>query len=203
MNRTPPEANTEYSRGQADPEGNSEGQTGVPGAASTRPGGVATGVVAMAIVGALALLVAEFTALFTVHVSNSSRPLKSVSGGSHHSYAMAVIAVCAVLLAVGVWRGSRTALLGIGALGLVALLIALLGDLGDATASGLILTSSHYIEASSTPSAGFFIEMGGALLLLLASVSGFLLTAPPPRPQRRTTDPSRKQEPRSGRRSAL
>jgi hypothetical protein len=96
---------------------------------------------------------------------------------------MALIAVCAVILAIAVWRaGSRPALAGIGLLGVVALLIALLGDLSDATASGLILTSSRYIEAKSTPSAGFFIEILGALLLIVACVWGFLLTEPAPRP---------------------
>jgi hypothetical protein len=98
---------------------------------------------------------------------------------------MAVIATCAAVLAVAVWRGgSRPALLGIGLLGLVALLIALLGDLPDATASGLLLTSSHYVEAKSTPSAGFFIEIVGALLLLTACVAGFLLTEPAPKAPR-------------------
>lgn len=191
MNRTPPEASTEYSRGDAISGGRLEPPAGAdptgPEGASEGSGRLATGLLATAALGALLLLVAEFTTLFTVHVSNTSKPLESVSGGSHHSYAMALIALSAGILAVAVWRGgSRPALLGIGLLGVVALLIGLLGDLHDATASGLILTSSHFIQASSTPGAGFFIEILGALLLVIACVWGFLLTAPP-RPPRRPT----------------
>jgi hypothetical protein len=189
MNSTPPEANTEYSRGPRASGGVSEPSSpsdpaGRP-AASAGAGALVAALFAVALLGSAALLVAEFTTLFTVHVSNVSRTLQSTSTGSHHSYAMAVIAVCAAVLAVAAWRGgSRPAMLGIGLLGLAALLIALLGDLPDATASGLLLTSSHYVEAKSTPSAGFFIEIAGALLLMIASVAGFLLTEPAPKPRR-------------------
>jgi hypothetical protein len=189
MNRTPPEANTEYSRGPAASGGVSEPSTGPDSPGRQTPsaggGGLVTTLFVVALLGSAALIVAEFTTLFTVHVSNVSRPLQSTSTGSHHSYAMAVIAVFAAVLAVAAWRGgSRPAMLGIGLLGLAALLIALLGDLPDATASGLLLTSSHYVEAKSTPSAGFFIEIVGALLLLTACVAGFLLTEPAPKPRR-------------------
>jgi hypothetical protein len=189
MNRTPPEANTEYSRGGTASGAVSEG-AGAPDspgrqAPSGGPGGLVAALFVVALLGSAALLVAEFTTLFTVHASNVSHALQSTSAGSHHSYAMAVIAVFAAVLAVAAWRGgSRPAMVGIGLLGLAALLIALLGDLPDATASGLILTSSHYIEAKSTPSAGFFIEIVGALLLLIASVAGLLLTEPAPKPRR-------------------
>src|SRR5262249_29328347 len=92
------------------------------------------------------------------------------------------------ILALAVWRaGSRPALLGLGVLGGVALVIALLGDLPHATSSGLLFTSSHFVEAKATPSAGFFIETIAALLLLIAGVSGFLLAPPPPRPARRSS----------------
>jgi hypothetical protein len=189
MNGTPPEASTEYSRGTPSSEGVSEPSSGadLPGQKdrSAGTGGLVTGLFAVALVGSAALLVAEFTTLFTVHVSNVSQALQTTSTGSHHSYAMAVIAVFAAILAFAAWRGgSRPAMLGVGLLGLAALLIALLGDLPDATASGLLLTSSHYVEAKSTPSAGFFIEIAGALLLLIASVAGFLLTEPASKPGR-------------------
>jgi hypothetical protein len=186
MNSTPPEANTEYSRGDVVSEGPDAARGGAGSAVSQGSGEgsqrLATGLFAVAMLGALLLLVAEFTTLFTVHVSGVAKPLRTVSGGSHHSYAMALIAACATILAFAVWRAaSRPALLGLGLVGIAALLIALLGDLSDATASGLILTSSHYVEAKSTPSAGFFIEMLGALLLVIVCASGFLLTAPPGR----------------------
>lgn len=198
MNRTPPEANTEYSRGRLVSGGVSgAGATGESTAASGPQKG-ATGLFAVAVLGAVLLFLAEFTTLFVVHASGVTKPLKSESAGSHHSYALALIAVVAVVLAVAVWRaGSRPALLGLGVLGVAALLIALAGDLPDATASGLLLTSSHYIEAKATPKAGLFLETLGALLLLIACAWGFLLTAPPSRRSRRPAHRSSRERGRS------
>jgi hypothetical protein len=196
MNRTPPEANIEYSRGGRVSGGVSEaGATGESTAASTpaqAPQKVAPGLFAVVVLGALLLFAAEFTTLFVVHASGVTNPLKTESAGARHSYALALIAVVAVVLALAVWRaGSRQALLGLGVLGVAALLIALVGDLPDATASGLLLTSSHYIEAEATPKAGLFIETVGALLLLIACAWGFLWTTPPsrssPRPAPRSS----------------
>jgi hypothetical protein len=137
--------------------------------------------------GALLLFVAEFTTLYQVHTASSSGPVKSVATGSHHAYAMALIAVVAAAFAVGVWRvGGRPALLAIGVLGAIALLIALLGDLPDAHASGLIGSStSHYQLASATPSAGLYMETLGAALLIITCVSAFILAGPPPAATRR------------------
>lgn len=191
MNRTPPEANIEYSRGDRVSGGVSgagaTGESTAAGAPAQAPQKVATGLFAVAVMGALLLFAAEFTTLFVVHASGVTKPLKTESAGAHHSYALALIAVVAVVLALAVWRaGSRPALLGLGVLGVAALLIALVGDIPDATASGLLLlTSSHYIEATATPKAGLFIETVGALLLLIACAWGFLLTTPPSRPSRR------------------
>ena len=93
---------------------------------------------------------------------------------------MAVIAVCAAALAIGAWRtGSRPALLAIGMLGVAALVIALVVDLPDATASGLVLSSSHLVNASSTPSTGFYLETLGAVVLMFTCMWGLLLNEPP------------------------
>lgn len=134
-----------------------------------------------ALLGALLLLIAEFTTLYQVHASNVAGPIKSVSTGANDSYALIPIALAVVLLAFGFWRSdSRSSLLAIGVLGVVVLLLSLLGDLPDAHASGLIgSTSSHFVDASSTPSAGLYLETLGAILLLIACGCGFLLTGLP------------------------
>jgi hypothetical protein len=147
------------------------------------PESIKAGILAGGLLGSLLLLIAEFTTLFQVHVAAASVPVKSVATGSHHAYALALIAVCAGGLAFAVWRaGSRPALLALGILGLAAMLIALVGDLPDASATGLALTASHYVNASSTPSAGFYMETLGAVVLLFTCVWGFLLIGPPRRP---------------------
>jgi hypothetical protein len=212
MNATPPEANSEYSRGSEPSRGSSpfrfstrsqheaaasEGsaerpQGGAPASGSGGDGAAAAGGVRLAILatgllGALLLLVAEFTTLFEVRTKASGAPLHTVTTGSHHSYALVPVALLAAALAYGVWRvGSRPALLALGLLGVLALLIALVGDLPDAHATGLLRgPGGTYVTASSTPSAGMYMETLGAVLLLIACVCGFVLLGPPPRPPRR------------------
>jgi hypothetical protein len=142
-------------------------------------------ILAGALLAALLLVVAEFTSLYEVHIATSSVPIKTVTGGSNHSYAMLVVALAGAALAVGAWRsGSRSALLGLGLLGVVALVIALAGDLPDAHATGLAGSATRgFINASSTPSAGLYLETLGAVLLIATSGLGFLMLGAP-RPRR-------------------
>lgn len=189
MNATPG-ANNEYSRGTQGSRGGSGGDSGRRsggfGRRSAPPtGGTAGLILGGALLGALLLLVAEFTTLYQVHVSTSSTPISSVSGGSNHSYAMIPIALLAAGLAIGVARtGSRPALLAIGLIGIVALLIALLGDLPDSQATGLAgSAATHYVTATSTPKAGLYMETLGAVLLIASCGLGFLMLGPPGRPR--------------------
>ena len=147
------------------------------------------GVLAGGLLGAILLLVAEFTTLYNVRTTTGGFLIKSVSSGSNHSYAMIPIAILAAALAYAFFRaGSRPALLALGVLAVLALLISLVGDLPDAHSSGLVGSSaSHYSSASSRPSAGFYMETLGALVLLVTCVSGFLMLGAPPRPARRRT----------------
>jgi hypothetical protein len=134
------------------------------------------------LVGCLLLLVAEFTSLFTVHLETSATTIKTVTTGSHHSYALIPIALLAAALALGVFRdASRAALLAIGLLGIVTLLIAVLGDLPDAHAIGLSGSSTtHLVTASSTPAAGLYLETLGAAVLVITSGVGFIALGPAP-----------------------
>jgi hypothetical protein len=134
--------------------------------------------------GALLLVIAEFTNLYSVHTATSPIAIETVSTGSHHAYALIPIALLVVMLAFGVWRAhSRPALLAIGALGVVSLLIALLGDLPDAQATGLIgNAATHFAAAAATPAAGLYLETAGSAALIITCVCGFILLGPPPRP---------------------
>jgi hypothetical protein len=177
MSTPPPEASTEYSRGMAGP-GLVSGPTGDHlKLVGTR---LPAAVLGATLLGALLLVVAEFTALYRVHTAASKNAIDSVTSGSHHAYALIPIAQLAVVLAYGVYRErSRPALLAIGLLGVLTLLIALIGDLPDAQASGLVGGgTAHYVLASSTPSAGLYMETLGAVVLLITCGLGFLLGAP-------------------------
>jgi hypothetical protein len=136
-------------------------------------------VLALTLLGALLLVVAEFTTLFTVHTAGASAPIKSVSTGSHNSYGMILVAVLAVVLAwAAISTGNRWALVALLALGIAALLIALIGDLPDAQKTGTIIVSGRYVGASDKASAGLYLETAGAIVLMIAGGSGLLLGAP-------------------------
>jgi hypothetical protein len=213
MNTTPPEAKTEYSRaqgafGRAD-SGPSDADSRAPsrgsraaGARDERPAGrvpalIRGSILIGGLLGALLLLVSEFTTLFTVRTSATAAPVSSVATGSHHTYALIPIAALVVLLSIAVYTAvSRPALLAIGLLAILTLLIALLGDLPDAQASGLVGGGAqHYVAASATPSAGLYMETLGGVVLLITSVCGFLLLGPPPR-RAPESPPDRKPAPR-------
>lgn len=133
-----------------------------------------------AVLGALLLIASEFTTLYRVATLNGVRPISSTTTGSHDAYALIPIALVAVALAYGaVVRGSRPALLALGALGVATLLIALIGDLPDARATGMVGNSAtHYQSAGAKPQAGLYIETLGAIVLIISSGCGILLAAP-------------------------
>ena len=187
----PPEANTEYSRGS----GASKplpARTSDPSAERREGGGDAVvGVALTAALGALLILVSQFTALYHVHVATSSAAVKTVGTGPNHAWAPVPIALLAALLAFVVYtKRSRTALVALAVLGIVTLLIALLGDLPDAHATGIVGSgASQYAEGTSTPSAGLYIETLGAILLLISGGAGLLLLGAPTWPRDGAADP--------------
>jgi len=162
MNDTPPGTKSEYSSPRRANQASAAGVETAPArppvqSRRARPElarGLRVGILAGTLLGSLLLIVAEFTTLFEVHVATTVHPIKTVTAGSHHSYALIPIALFALALAVGVVRdGSRPTLLAIGLLGIVALVIALVADLPDANASGLAGSGvNHFVNASSNPS---------------------------------------------------
>ena len=181
MNAPPPEASYEYSRGLSHPDSvpraGSDARSRAP---APRRGPVIGAILAGGLLGAALLVLAEFTPLFKVHAAGRAAAVETVSTGSHQTYALLPIAALAAALAFGVWRDrSRPALLALGLLGVIALLIALLGDLPDAQATGLIRSSvAQYADASSTPALGLYLETLGAVALVVTCVSGFILIGP-------------------------
>ncbi len=180
----PPEANSEYSRGSG-----ASGRLLLPRWQASRapasPGSDAAGWLRVALavgalVGALLVLVAQFTALYHVHSTTSSAAIKTIGTGGNHAWAPIPLALVAVALAYAVYRhGNRAALAGLLALGVATLLIALIGDLPDAHSSGLIGTSAGgYVQATSSPSAGLYMETLGAIVLIVTGGLGLLMLAP-------------------------
>src|SRR5581483_1550093 len=120
----PPETNTEYSRGSG-PSGRLllprwQASPDSAPTVSDAPGR-ARGALAL---GALLVVISQFTALYHLHSATSSVAVKTVGTGGNHAWAPIPLALAAVVLAYAVFRtGSRTALLGLVALGVATLLI--------------------------------------------------------------------------------
>jgi hypothetical protein len=179
-----PEAESEYSRG---PEGisGSDRRSGGPSGASGR--GLRLTLLAAGLIGSLLLLAAEFTPLLKVHTTATRAAVATVQTGSHNSYALIPIGVVTIVLTLLVLRTrNRLALLAGGVLGLVALLIALLGDLPDAQQTGV---THGFVLAKATPSVGLYLETLGAAVLLLSAAAGLLFLPAPDRPRRATRRP--------------
>jgi len=193
----PPRARTEYSRGSEASEGVSgAGQRrfsrGARGPLKPPWGRVGAWLFLGSTVAAALLIVAEFTTLYDEQISTSAVPLHSTGTGAHDSYAVIPISVLVLLLAFAVLRaGSRPALLAIGIAGLVALLIALLGDLPDANSTGNLQSpSGQIVQARTTPGVGMYLESAGAILLIATCGLGFLFLGPPVPSPRRVAEPA-------------
>jgi hypothetical protein len=171
MSVSRPEAETEYSRGprasRARPRAAEGGETGAPRA-----------LIGAVVAGAALLVAAEFAPLLKVHSgAYHAGVVQTIGAGSHHSYALLPVAVLALAMAaVARATGNRLALASIGVLGLVALGIALLGDLPDAHATGLIHQGGTYVPASSSVAVGFYLETLGAVVLVVSAGVGLLLS---------------------------
>jgi len=163
MTMSPPEAVAEYSKGPDDGGG----------LAQAVPAVLAGG----ALFGSLLLIVAEFTTLFEIQTATQHTPIKSVGTGWHHSYALIPVAALAAFMAFGLWRTqSPWTLLTLGGLGALALAIALVVDLPDAHASGVIGSfATGLLTASAVPQTGLYMETLGAAVLIVVAGWGLLL----------------------------
>ena len=183
-----PGATNEYSRGTEGSRGGFGGDSGPTWRAGGRRSaalepGSSRLIFAAALAGTLLLIVAEFTTLYQAHIATKLAPIQTVTAGSHNSYAMVPIALVAAAFGLLVWRsGNRLALLGLGVLGVVALLIALLHDLPDTHAVGL--ADNNRVSATTTPGVGLYLETLGAILLIATSGLAFMTLGSPSRRRR-------------------
>jgi hypothetical protein len=138
---------------------------------------------ALPMAGAALLVAAEFSTLYDVRVVTAVPEGGSFSAGGHHGYALAVIAVAIVVMAVGaVVGGSRPAAVAMLVLALGALAIAVFVDLPDTDQTGLI--GKTYDAAVAEPRAGLYLEIAGGCLALVGAAL-ILVARPARRPSRR------------------
>lgn len=120
----------------------------------------------VALLGAGLLAVAELSPLYTVVVGSLQTPRRSVSAGSNHGYALALLAAVATALVVAWLRGAQLAGPLLGLLGMTALVIVLVVDLPDTRVGGRLPESLAYSEARADPRRGLALELAGAITLL-------------------------------------
>jgi hypothetical protein len=129
------------------------------------------GPVVALLLAAVALVVAEFLTFREIKAVTVVPPGGTTTGGSHHGYALAVLGITAMPMAVGAaLGGSRPAAAALAGLGAVALAIVAAIDLPSLDDTGLI--GRTYDLAEAHPAAGFWIQLVAAAVLL---VGGLLL----------------------------
>jgi hypothetical protein len=136
-----------------------------PATTSVRP--LRIGLCAVASAGVACLVLATFTTVIEIKVGTTTRlPGRDthLSGWDRHGPALLIVAAFGAAMVAGALRGARPAAIALAVLGLVALGIALIGDVPDLNETGFI--GEVYEDAAAGPSAGFYLEtLGGALLL--------------------------------------
>ncbi|MEJ7825965.1 MAG: hypothetical protein WKF48_11075 [Solirubrobacteraceae bacterium] len=147
---------TDYSKGQS-----------APRAHSRRP---RLALAAVALAGALLLILAELSPLYSVVVGSLQTPRRSVSTGANHGYALTPLAAVAVTMAVAWLRGAKVAGPMLGLLGLTALVNALTVDLPDTRSSGRLPESLAYSEARAKAGRGLVLELAGGAVLVLSGL---------------------------------
>lgn len=125
---------------------------------------------ALVVVSALALMVAELLTLRYIKAVTAVPAGGITKAGAHHGYALAVVAVAALPMAFGAARGgSRPAAAAVIALGVLALLIVLVVDLPSLDDTGLI--GRTYDLAKAHAGTGFWLELAGAIGLMCGGLA--------------------------------
>jgi hypothetical protein len=146
-------------------------------------------VLAVAVLGALLMILAEFSTLRSVKVLTAScddladpslRGACVTHGYEEHSFALVLMGLVTLFMAYGAALGkSRPAAAALIALGAAVVAIALLTDVPDIHKTGVL--GDRFDSARAQAGPGLWIEIAGGALVLVA---GVMATAAP-RPRRR------------------
>ena len=133
---------------------------------------------AVLVLAAAALIVAEFLTFAEVRVITAVPPGGTRTGGAHHGYALAVIGVAMIPLAVGAVRGrSRPAAVGLVVLSIAALRLVPLGPhmLVSAVAGAARLPRRTFVVGTvlgMIPGLVLLVCVGGPAEALLRAAAG-------------------------------
>jgi hypothetical protein len=145
------------------------------------------------VAAALLLVVSDFLTLREIKAVTAVPPGGETAGGAHHGYALVLIGVAMLPMAVGATLGgSRPAAVAGLALALAAAGIVLLVDLPALDETGLI--GRTYDLAKAHPKAGFYVECAGTALALAGGLA-VLRMRPAARRRRAAARPRRPASP--------
>jgi hypothetical protein len=138
-------------------------------------------IAAALVVASVALLVvAEFSVVVRVVVGSLETEQRTVTGHANHDWALLLVAIAAVPLAVGALRGARPAAVALIALGAAAIVVALAIDLPKTRESGELPEATTFEDAHAQAGPGLGYELAGGIALVLAG--GLLVVAAGRRP---------------------
>ena len=149
----------------------------------------ARGAAGVGLAGAALAVVATFTPVIEINVLTVET--FSHDGWDRYGPALLLLAVFAVLMVAGAWRGARPAMAGLAIAGVAILAIAVLVDVPHLDDKGVWPLADQYEDAQAGAGIGFYFETAAGVLMLLGGVL-MLLLAP------RTTvsaAPARRREP--------
>jgi hypothetical protein len=166
MSAAPRDTASQYSKGLAALRG---AFSRVASGIAARPDLVRWGLAAVGFVGAILLILSEFSTVTHVKVITVVLPKSERNGFDQNSGAMLILGLVALPMLVGAaWGSARPAMIAVGGIGVIALLIALVGDLPDVTKVGTIFRE-RYEDARAEAQIGFTFEWLGAVLLILSA----------------------------------
>ena len=151
------------------------------GSALTRAGPVGLAVLALGIAACAVLIAAELAPVYAIDVGGlpcdrvefTLTDLCAPTGGERHSYALAVLGLLAVVMALGAGiGGSRPAAAALALAGVAVLAIVLIGDLPDVNQTGEI--GLRFDQAEAQPASGFYLSLLGGVLALAGGVLALL-----------------------------
>lgn len=135
-------------------------------------------------VGAAFLIVSEFLPITHVRAITVILPHSERTGFDQNSGAMLLLGLVALPLLYGAARaGSRPAMVAVGVIGVIALLIAVFGDLPDVTKAGTVFTE-RYEDAVAQKQIAWWLEAAGAVMLVLSAGLLFLTDLGKPQARR-------------------
>ena len=148
-------------------------------AAVRSAGGVSLLVLALGVVGAVLVVVAELSSIVRVDVLTTGtceeiadpdvRDACDSSGFEQHGGAFILLGVAALAMAWGAGRGaSRPAAIALVAIGVVVFAFSLIRDVPEANETGLV--GLQYDEAQAKAGPGLYMEIAGAGLLMLGGL---------------------------------